>query len=277
MSIKEHLKKIKPLKEAKDFVYPYYFRLKLGLKQRIRVVKCLLWAKKPKNLKTDIPIIINNFNHYDYLMRLIKSLEKRGYTNIHIIDNDSTYPPLLEYYRRTPHTVYMLGKNLGYQSFWKSGIYKKFINTYFVYTDPDLELVEECPDNFMQHFYDILQRYPLASKVGFSLKLDDIPDYYPYKNDVLNWEARFWEKEVEPGLFRAPVDTTFALHRPYTKFTRDAADKIYRTGFPYMVRHLPWYINPDKQSENEIFYSRACQTPTHWGGKINQRETCGTN
>ena len=47
----------------------------------------------------EIPIIINNFNRLDTLQKLIASLEIRGYRNIYIIDNLSTYPPLLDYYK----------------------------------------------------------------------------------------------------------------------------------------------------------------------------------
>ena len=52
-----------------------------------------------------IPIVINNFNRLGYLKRLIASLESRGYKNIHIIDNNSTYPPLLEYYEKQVSTI----------------------------------------------------------------------------------------------------------------------------------------------------------------------------
>ena len=48
----------------------------------------------------NIPIIINNRNRLTYMKMLISSLEKRGYNNIYIIDNDSTYPPLLDYYSK---------------------------------------------------------------------------------------------------------------------------------------------------------------------------------
>ena len=64
----------------------------------------------------DTPIVINNFNRIDTLLILIKGLETRGYNNIYIIDNDSTYPPLLEYYKKCPYPVYMLNKNIGHLS-----------------------------------------------------------------------------------------------------------------------------------------------------------------
>ena len=43
----------------------------------------------------EIPIIINSFNRLTTLKLLVSSLEKRGYTNIYILDNCSTYPALL--------------------------------------------------------------------------------------------------------------------------------------------------------------------------------------
>ncbi|MDE7438643.1 MAG: glycosyltransferase [Muribaculaceae bacterium] len=236
---------------------------------RTKLIKCRLWAQEPSNI-FDIPIIINNYNQYDFLLRLIASLEKRGYRNIHILDNASTYPPLMEYYKHTPYKVYHLGANLGYTAFWLSGIYKQFLNQYFVYTDPDLEISEECPDDFMQRFYDLLQRHRLSSKVGFGLRIDDLPDHYPHKEKVINWESVFWEEEVEPGVYLAPIDTTFALYRPFTKNTRDKLDNILRTGFPYTMRHLPWYSNPDNQTENEAYYTKSTQSETHWGGKIDK-------
>lgn len=41
----------------------------------------------------EIPVIINNFNRLTTLKQLTKALVDRGYTNIYILDNASTYPP----------------------------------------------------------------------------------------------------------------------------------------------------------------------------------------
>ncbi len=72
-----------------------------------------------------IPIIINNFNRLDSMKQLIESLEKRGYTNIFIIDNLSTYPPLLEYYNTCKYTVFRLDRNIGMNALWGSGLNQK--------------------------------------------------------------------------------------------------------------------------------------------------------
>ena len=44
----------------------------------------------------DIPIIIPTFNTATYLQSMIDQLEERGWTNIIIGDNDSTYGPMLD-------------------------------------------------------------------------------------------------------------------------------------------------------------------------------------
>lgn len=222
------------------------------------------FGKKPMDLKK-IPIIINNYNRVTSLDKLIKDLEKRGYYNIHIIDNKSTYPPLLEYYENCKYKVYRLKKNIGYKALWRSGIWYKFIRGYYCYTDSDLSLVEECPDDFMQKFYDLLKKYPEVFKVGFSLKIDDLPEHYSRKEEVLAWESNYFKQEKEKDVFIAPIDTTFALYRPFARRgKRDGSDEILRTGFPYQCRHLPWYVNSTDPGEEELFYIKSLSKPTHW-------------
>ena len=45
------------------------------------------------------PIFINNFNRVVLLRRQLRFFRGRGYDNLHVLDNNSTYPPLLRYYR----------------------------------------------------------------------------------------------------------------------------------------------------------------------------------
>ena len=135
-----------------------------------------------------IPVIINNFNRVSTLRDLISFLESRGYFNIFIIDNASTYPPLLEYYKNTPYKVFMLDQNIGYKALWRSGIYKMFKNNFFVYTDSDIVPVESCPDDFMLRFLEVLKKHPLATKAGFGLKIDDLPEHFANRESVIEWE-----------------------------------------------------------------------------------------
>ena len=135
----------------------------------------------------EIPIIINNRNRLTFLIQIIESLKSRGYNNIIILDNNSTYPPLLDFYKTTDCNVVFLDKNLGYDALAKISLYKKIRKNYFVYTDPDILPIEECPDDFLKFFLETLKKYPTVQKVGFSLKIDDLPDKYESKLQVIAW------------------------------------------------------------------------------------------
>jgi hypothetical protein len=219
-----------------------------------------------KNYKS-IPIIINNFNRLGYLEELIASLEQRGYTNIFILDNCSTYPPLVAFYRSTPHTIIRLARNTGYMALWKTDVFKKFRRGYYVYTDADVVPVEDCPPDFLLHLLNLLKKYPQVEKIGLGLKIDDLPDQYALKQEVIDWELQFWKKEVEKGVFDAPVDTTFALYKPYAKGNAEQCP-AFRTGGKYLARHLPWYENSARPTEEAIFYKEHIKPGTSfWSQK----------
>lgn len=215
----------------------------------------------------NIPIIINNYNRLTTLISLLESLEKRGYTNIHILDNKSSYPPLLEFYKtiNNKFKVHFLKKNYGYKALWRSGMWINFVGRYFCYTDSDLKIIDECPDNFLQYFSSILQKYPEVHKVGFSLCIDGLPDCYSKKNEVIEWEKKFYQNTKSDNLFIAPIDTTFALYRPFSKRgERDGSVEMIRIGFPYQCLHLPWYNDCENLTDEEKYYIESVTKPTHW-------------
>ena len=212
----------------------------------------------------EIPIVINNRNRLTFLRRLIASLEIRGYKNIFILDNDSTYPPLLEFYRTCPYSVTYLGNNYGWDAIWRSGVYRRFYRDYYVYTDSDLELIEECPDDFLDVFLERMKADFSIMKIGLSLKLDDIPDHYIHKESVIRWEQQFYVKRVDERFFQSNVDTTFALYRPGVIEGANIYLKMYRSAFPYEVRHLPWYLDTNSLDEEEMYYIKHAQRKTHW-------------
>lgn len=218
------------------------------------------------NLK-EIPIIINNYNHLECLKKLISNLEDAGYLNIYIIDNNSSYKPLLEYYKSIHYKVFMLKKNWGYLALWKSGLYKQFKGQYYVYTDPDVVPADFVPDNYIEYFYSIMQKYRNAEKVGFGLRIDNIPDCYEKKMQVINWEKQFYQQKISDNLYRAAIDTTFALYRPYVSGPANFYVLHIRTGYPYLAEHLPWYQDSANPTEEDLYYKNHVQTSTHWSAK----------
>jgi glycosyltransferase involved in cell wall biosynthesis len=203
----------------------------------------------------EIPIVINNFNRLDCLKELLSSLESRGYQNLIILDNASSYPPLLEFYASCPYRLIKLKKNVGHLAIWETEEGKEFLGDYYVYTDPDVVPVESCPDNFLEYFAGILKLYPEVDKVGFSLKIDDLPEFYHKKTQVIEWEKQNYAKNISVGLYDASIDTTFALYRPGGH--GDWKSKAIRTAAPYEARHLPWYVDEDALSAEELYYRKT--------------------
>lgn len=209
----------------------------------------------------NIPIFIISYNRLHYLKLLVECLENKGYTNISIIDNKSSYPPLLNYLQNIKHKVFYMDKNYGHKVFWIHESFRKIIETqYYAVTDPDILPIQQCPDDFMEQFYEILQNNPKVQKVGFSLKIDDIPNHNEYKDYIIKWERQFYEKPLESKgykIYNAPIDTTFALYRPTMDILNDELFyNAIRTGYPYQARHLTWYINQKQLDEESIFYKQ---------------------
>ncbi len=216
-----------------------------------------------KNVRK-IPIIINNWNRLTYPKMLIDWLTNAGYTNIVILDNDSNYPPLLEYYKKTTAKVIYLKKNYGYLALWKSGVHKQFYHDYYVCTDSDVLPAETCPDDFLNYFMEVLLAANNIEKVGFGLKIDDLPDHYDKKQEVIKWEKKFWEKEIKKDIYDAAIDTTFALYKPFTNGEIWVQNAL-RTGGNYVARHLPWYEDSKNLDEESTFYvNNIKKGASHW-------------
>lgn len=238
-------------------------RIKYGVYSYMLTLKYSLFGEKVNNVY-DIPIFINNYNRLDYLKQLIASLERYGISNIHIIDNNSTYPPLLDFYKKCKYDVIFLGENVGYLAFWKTDLFKRYGNSYYILTDPDLVIDDMCPSDLLERMFFLLKKYPTCNKVGMGLRIDNLPDHYKFKKDVIEHESKFWSNEIEPGIYDAPVDTTFAMYKPYCGGPSSDGKFSIRLGFPYVLQHLPWYIDTDNLSEEERFYMGEKLIETHW-------------
>ncbi len=214
------------------------------------------------------PIIINNYNRLGYLQKQITWLENAGYHNIYIIDNCSTYEPLLAYYDSLPYTIYKLDRNKGFRSIWETHLILNFEMDYYVYTDPDILPSVNCPSDILSYMKNLLAKYTDAGKIGFSLAIDDLPDYYILKDKVIAYEETYWKNKINDEVYEALIDTTFALYRPYAK--GDWQLKAYRTAYPYTAHHLPWYENTSVPDEEEIFYIEHSNKNSLWYSNLKQ-------
>jgi hypothetical protein len=219
--------------------------------------------KNPKS----IPIIIISFNQLYYLKKLVDFLLNHGFTQVVILDNASTYPPLLDYFERLPDrvTLHQLNENRGHLSFWKSPeIYSLYCKGYYAVTDADVVPIAECPDDFMTTFIRLLDKAYDRTKVGFSLKLDDIPESNPNKAHIEAWESQYWNTELFPNVYKAPIDTTFALYRPGYRYRLKHFTYAWRTGAPLQVRHGGWYIDVNALTEEQTYYMKTANSSASW-------------
>lgn len=212
------------------------------------------------------PVFIPVRDRLSPLLELVEWLEASDQHEIWLIDNDSTYPPLLRYLATTGHHVVRSRHNLGHRSPWLSGSVQRHARgRFFVVSDPDVVPDPMCPPDALAHFRRVLDEHPNVDKVGFGLRIDDLPEHYPLRDDVIDWEGRFWDPalEVEPGLYRAGIDTTFAMYRPLPR--RHELLNALRTGKPYVARHLPWYVDSTALSEEDRYYrEHADATMSNW-------------
>lgn len=194
-------------------------------------------------MRFDPPIFINVRDRLGPLRDLVAWLEHAGHQRITLLDNASTYGPLIDYLDRTPHRVVYLGENLGARALWLSGLAPT--DEPYVNTDPDIVPIEDCPPKAVARLRYLLEAYG-APKVGLGLYLEDVPAHCPH----LDWERSLvgiaskqfpvpTGHEIAPGVFRSLVDTTFAIYQPGVPFDLPAI----RTGYPFQARHVSpsWY------------------------------------
>jgi glycosyltransferase involved in cell wall biosynthesis len=205
---------------------------------------------------TDIPVYINNRDRLTTTRNLVqKLLSLNPKEKIIIIDNGSSYEPLLSYYN-SKYTAYPIeiiyGPNYGHLAFWQHRIHETMKpGDVFVYTDSDIQLNPDMPANWKEVMLRMMVGYNVP-KVGLALDLKDIPDHYALREQVRGNEALWWLNELEPNVFEADTDTTFCL----MKNTGDNPYKSVRIAGNFTAKHMPWYINTDDMDAEEIYYTK---------------------
>lgn len=221
------------------------------------------------NLKST-PIVILCFNRLAPLQQLLGWLDRAGYVRPILIDNASTYPPLVDFLdQATDIETVRLERNVGHLAPWISAEARAKVplDAPIVVTDCDVVPDDDCPADVVTHLAEVLLGHSDIDKVGLGLHIDDLPDSYALKNEVVAWESRFWEKEIYPGVFDAEVDTTFALYRSLG--IPHSPARALRTGAPYLARHLPWYANSAEPTEEQSYYrEHADSSASHWEGGV---------
>jgi hypothetical protein len=173
-----------------------------------------------------------------------------GNADITIIDNASTYEPLLDWYKQAENDIKIIrhDKNHGPWVFFYGGIFSTIDSEYYVYSDADLELNSNMPSNWQEIMVDYINKYD--RKASLVLRIDDIPDYYEFKTTILNHQNICWDKTDEPNVYLAVTDMTFTLDQKNKGYRYESI----RIGGDFAARHIPWYIDFNNISQEELYY-----------------------
>ena len=188
-----------------------------------------------------VTVVINNRNLLTWPREMVSRIERYdNLAGIVIVDNDSSYPPLLEWYQTLSHNVIRLDGNLGHEAPFSQRVLDAIPTEDFAVTDPDLGLLD-TPDDTLTHLRHLLQRHPTMGKVGLSLDWSTVPRQSPYYAHCQGYERELWNKpRIGRHLRAAPVDTTLAAYNKQIAchyFVGGA-----RTTPPYTARHYPWEL-----------------------------------
>ena len=215
-----------------------------------------------------IPIFIISYNQYTFVKSMVEQLLKYS-TNIYIIDNKSTYPPLVNYLKSIEDkvTVLYMDKNYGHRVYMRDEI-TKLCNDKYIITDPDLLLNPNLPQNFIDILSNISDEYKIG-KVGFALDITNNINTNLLSSDnkrnIIEWESQFWKNRINNSdyeLYNADIDTTFVLINK--KYYSDMYNGI-RVAGNFTCAHIPWIINYEKMLlDDELNYYRNNNVSTTW-------------
>ncbi|NDW09801.1 glycosyltransferase [Dysgonomonas sp. 520] len=239
-------------------------------KKRIKPLIYILnkLVRKQKKNPLSIPVIIINYNRLKGLKQLVTFLIERKHQNIIIIDNDSSYPPLLEYYEHIKDkvTIERLNKNWGHLVLWKNNdLLLRYTKGYYIVTDSDILPNDKLPVDYVSQLMNILNENDEVVKVGFALDISDIPESYALKDKVLDWEKQYWEKPIGKDLYLANLDTTFAIYPPLYRF--DHISKFFsgiRVAGNFTAKHEGWYVDSNNMTEEELYYKNTANSSNNW-------------
>ena len=143
------------------------------------------------------------------------------------------------------------------------------ISNWYVFNDSDIIPLESVPDNFVEDLINYAKKYN-KEKVGMSIKIDDIDLSYPLNTWVHSYESTYWTNAITDGdveLYPHPIDTTFAVHAPGTMPTW--SNNTLRVGVPYIVKHAPFYYDPNNLPNDEKYYlGHMNKQSSNWSSKV---------
>ena len=226
-----------------------------------------------------LPVFIISFNRGAFLRQVIESYGRQTMpVDIIVHDNGSTDPFTRDTLADLEAQGVTVHRRRPIKSVRQLDRVDRSVRDYFgwfrrrgryVVTDCDIDLSAARPDA-LEVYHELLDQFPDAACVGPMLRIADIPPAYQLFNHVMNRHIeQFWQKQPEwtetrcgPCAFiRAPIDTTFAVHRDGSRFRR--LKKGLRVYHPFEARHLDWYPDEGQQA----YRQSSSAAISHWSNE----------
>lgn len=195
---------------------------------------------------------------------MITQLRNRSCLNIIVIDNLSTYPPMVEYLDQIDRTVSVvrLPENIGPHYVFRNQVLFPALPPHFCVTDPDLEFNKNLPSDFMEQLLDLTEEFKVG-KAGFAIDISDKESMietefiiHGKRRKVWEWEFHNWSHRLRDQIYKAGIDTTFAVYNK-KYFTKEKFYDAVRVAGDFTCRHLPWYKENRLPKDEEEFYRKA--------------------
>jgi hypothetical protein len=228
-----------------------------------------------------LPCLIPAFNNPTYVRGMLRQLSIFPELKLFVVDNASTYPPMLDLYREIEDgshgeaAVIRLGCNAGPRTVW---YHLDTMPLYFCLTDPDLEINPNLPSDFIWRLIELTETYQVG-KAGFALSLADQDTMLDNKFRHIEGEMTIWEAEAKnwavplppcpalgQPLYLANIDTTFAVYNK-RYFNADSPWDAVRVAGSYTCRHLPWYRENHLPADEESYYRRTTEFSYYLGDR----------
>ena len=232
----------------------------------------------------NVPLIIPSFNQFTFLRNLVNWYQYyRPGDDVWILDQASTYPPLLEWYGEVDgrHSVHVVRFK---ENKAKLNL-KQFIGEhgaeypYYIISDPDIMPHPNVPRTFVDAFRHLIETKGFHH-VGFCLRINDLPAWLPAqaKDDIMHFEAEYWlpngwvtaghwcnpvDVEWEGTKYtgyKIPIDTTFAMYRSSAGWDSPMPYEWWNNALRiFDAFHLGWYMDPNDCGAEMDNYYRTCK------------------
>ena len=248
-------------------------------------------ALRPSPNTEAIPVYIVSHDNYTYVRNFLAQLRRLDVApgDIYVVDNASTYPPLLDLLSELEiqgYHVYRLSENFG-PYVLKEPRAGLNLPSHYILSDPDLQFHPDFPASFRQDLKEITEICG-TWKGGSALDISDsgrfLPGNYSSGKSIPEWESKYWIKKVrifknrlnhlssslaaatvrEGDVYWAAIDTTLSLCIAESENTGLGYLDAVRVAGAYRVFHLPWY-----RESFETLSGNGLPTPIKLFGEIN--------